>query len=138
MDYCSTRQKIDAFDTTVVVRWYRDKDGLGWKGRMIFYKERKQEKEAQPLCKNHSITVRQTLPLGGIHVSLDECGHGSWQWNSFEGTGLTERDLEWATAWAVWGVLDKHRRSYLEINDFRECGSRLNSQIEELDTKKHD
>ena len=41
---------------------------------------------------------------------VDEASHGAWSFNSFEGVGITERDLQWAGLYAVEAI---KRKSYL-------------------------
>jgi hypothetical protein len=129
MDYCSTQQmNITNGGITAITRWYKDEDGLGWKGHLCFFD--KNEK----LCDKHCISLRQTIPLGQISVSLDPCKGGAWKWNSFEGTGITERDLQWAMSWAMWLVLDRHRSH--GIDGFGPCGARLDPGLEAKEVER--
>jgi hypothetical protein len=58
--------------------------------------------DGKVIAGTHTIMLGQTCPLGSIHIVFDECGngHGCWAHAYFDGHGITERDLEWATAWA--------------------------------------
>lgn len=78
------------------VLWTEDEDGNGWTGEATFWTDGN-TKEAP----THTIGLRQGQPLGSIHVFTDEFAHGFWSTTSFEGVGLTERDLQWAAAYAA-------------------------------------
>lgn len=78
-----------------IVCWEQDADQLGYDGEMVVWTD--DEKRS---CR-HTISVRQSLPIGGIYFSFDECKGGARAFGSFEGTRLDERDLQWATAWAI-------------------------------------
>jgi len=47
------------------------------------------------------VDLGQTAPLGGIRVSFDQVDGGAWAFAQWHGTGISERDLQWATAWAA-------------------------------------
>lgn len=57
----------------------------------------------------HKVAVGQGAPLGNIHFDFDSVGFGAWEFCSFEGAGITERDLQWATCWAALAL--KSRRA---------------------------
>lgn len=78
------------------VRWDEYEDGLGWKGTVTFWTDGNSRESAI-----HEIELRQSTPLGGIYASVDAVSHGCWASTKFEGTVLTERDLQWAAAWAA-------------------------------------
>lgn len=86
------------------VRWVEDDDGNGWTGEATFWTDGNTKEPPE-----HTICLRQGQPLGSIHVLVDECGHGSWSMTSFEGAGLTERDLQWAAAYAMEPLQQKRR-----------------------------
>jgi hypothetical protein len=90
------------------VHWIKDGDGLGYNGRCTIWQDGNNK-----LCDKHTVGIRQSMPLGSISIILDECSGGAWKYATFEGTGITERDLLWAAAWASLGIEDKHRRSIL-------------------------
>lgn len=79
----------------LVISWEQDKDGLGYTGIVRKWLE----KDKTP-TDNNVITLRQTIPLGRICVQFQPCKGGCWKSAHWEGTTLTERDLQWATAWA--------------------------------------
>jgi hypothetical protein len=78
----------------IIVHWKPDADGHGYKGFASWHDDIG-EKEG------HVISIRQTQPLGMISIDFDQCNGGAWRFHSFEGTGITERDLQWAMAWAA-------------------------------------
>jgi hypothetical protein len=88
------------------VCWEEDDDGLGWSGKCVIWNDGNTKVNCQ---REHTVTVRQTIPLGGITVTFDGCAGGSWAYQTFEGHTLTERDLEWAACWALLALKDKHR-----------------------------
>jgi hypothetical protein len=90
------------------IRWEQDDDGLGWSGVCTIWTDGNTKVNCQ---REHTVTVRQTIPLGGISVIFDGCAGGSWAYQTFEGHALTERDLEWAACWALLALEDKHRRA---------------------------
>jgi hypothetical protein len=77
------------------VHWTEDEDGNGWTGVTQVWLDGNTKEGDE-----HIIHLRQGMPLGSIHVDVDECSHGAWAFSSFEGTGLTERDLQWAALYA--------------------------------------
>lgn len=78
------------------VTWTEDADSNGWTGEATFWAD---ANTPQPPA--HRINLRQGQPLGSISVTTDGTEHGAWSMTSFEGTGLTERDLQWAAAYAM-------------------------------------
>jgi len=65
----------------------------------------------------HDIQLVQGNPLGSIHIDFDVGNGGAWDFASFEGTCITERDLQWATLWAALSL--RARRS-VKVGDLRE------------------
>lgn len=57
----------------------------------------------------HKVAIGQGAPLGHINFDFDSIGFGAWEFAGFEGVGITERDLQWATQWAALAV--KSRRA---------------------------
>lgn len=88
--------------------WTEDEDGLGWTGSVKIW-------TGASSCDSdlHRIEVRQTTPLGGISAYVDPVSHGAWAYARFEGTVLTERDLQWAAAWAMAEI--KRKRESLAL-----------------------
>jgi hypothetical protein len=78
------------------VTWTQDEDGNGWTGEAKFWDD-----GGTCILPIHSIHLRQAMPLGAIYVAVDENAAGGWAMTTFDGAGLTERDLQWAAAWAV-------------------------------------
>jgi hypothetical protein len=92
----------------LIIHWTEYEDQLGWHGIAQLCNE-----EHQLVDEEHTISVRQTLPLGAISITFDECAGGSWKFASFEGTRLDERDLQWATAWA--SLVLENKRYHMKI-----------------------
>lgn len=93
----------------LIVRWERDEDEMGAKGIAMIFKTPNEKEE-----RTYTISIRQTLPLGLICFELDGCIGGAWQFGTIDGAGLTERDLQWATAWGALAIKDKKMRFYNE------------------------
>ena len=83
------------------VNWIEDRDFLGWRGVASVLTRPHKESEL------HTVSVRQTIPLGLIVVTVDECAGGCWATAKFEGVGLTERDLQWAALYAMEAIKRK-------------------------------
>lgn len=66
--------------------------------------------------KQHDVSIVQTCPLGSVHVYFDSCGNGAgcWAMGHIDGTGISERDLQWATLWAALAL-----RSRRALGDMR-------------------
>jgi hypothetical protein len=92
------------------VQWTRDEDEMGWDGDCFIWDA--EGKEKLKGCKGHKISLRQCNPIGLISVTVDPCKGGALKWRSFEGTGLTERDLFWAAAWALSEIERYHAQPY--------------------------
>lgn len=91
---------------SMMVTWVEDADSNGWTGEATFWID---GNTPQPPA--HTIILRQGQPLGLIFVATDETAHGSWSMTSFEGAGLTERDLQWAAAYAMEALKRKRAMS---------------------------
>jgi hypothetical protein len=87
--------------------WTEDADQNGWTGEAVIWADG----NTQQPCGNHTVTVGQGMPLGAIYVSVDGFSHGAWSFGSFEGVGLTERDLQWASLYAVEAIKRKQNFS---------------------------
>ena len=48
---------------------------------------------------------------------FDPCKAGAWECVSFAGTGIVERDLQWATAWAALAL--KSRRKMGDLDEIK-------------------
>ena len=90
-----THPNSASYYPTFSVCWTEDEDGNGWSGVCKVWLDGNTKKDRE-----HTIGLRQTLPLGSISVSVDGSSHGAWAFSSFEGVGLTERDLQWAALYA--------------------------------------
>ena len=78
------------------VNWIEDPDLNGWTGEATFWTD---GNTPQPPA--HTINLRQGQPLGSISIMTDGTEHSAWSMTSFDGAGLTERDLQWAAAYAM-------------------------------------
>lgn len=96
----STRQELKNGDRypSVSILWEPDPSwGCGgYKGTLTLWRSGNEKDE-----KTHEVLIGQGAPLGAVTVMFDQAGYGVWETASFEGVGVTERDLQWATAWAV-------------------------------------
>ncbi len=87
---------------SLLVNYERDEDELGYEGTVTLWKDGNTR-----LCK-HRVSIRQGSPLGKILITLDAFEHGAWAMTDFEGVGITERDLQWAAAWAAMAIQNRH------------------------------
>lgn len=93
----STRTPMETLHyPNMATLWTEDEDSLGWTGAARIWKD---QDSCDPV--RYEISLRQTTPLGGINAMVDPFSHGAWASTRFEGTVLTERDLQWAAAWAA-------------------------------------
>ncbi len=90
----------------VSIMWREDSSwgGGGWQGTLSVWLSG-EEKDPH----EHTVAIGQGAPLGSVTIMFDSVGHGAWEIASFEGVGVTERDLQWATLWAVLAL--KSRRA---------------------------
>jgi hypothetical protein len=90
----------------VQIKWKQDDSwcGGGWYGTLSVWKSG-DEKDPH----EHQVTIGQGSPLGSVIVMFDPFSHGAWATASFPGVGVTERDLQWATAWAVQALKLRRR-----------------------------
>ena len=99
-----TRTRIEnASYPSLQIYWIEDNDQIGWTGKAEIWTD---GNTLQP-CGNHTITLRQGTPIGSISIAIDEFSHGAWSYGSFEGAGLTERDLQWAGLYAFESIKRK-------------------------------
>jgi hypothetical protein len=99
----------------MMVNWEEDVDGLGWTGTITTWINPNERNQT-----THEVNVRQTTPLGLIFVTVDGLSHGCWATAKFEGTGISERDLQWATAYASESI----KRKELILMDGAETAER--------------
>lgn len=76
--------------------WVEDEHGRGWTGSVKIWSDGNTNDSDL-----HEMSLRQSSPLGGIYAMVDSNSHGAWASIQFEGTGISERDLQWAAAWAA-------------------------------------
>lgn len=81
----------------MTVFWKPEEDGKGWNGEIKIWEDGNTQRDIG----EHTVQVRQTTPLGEISVTIDPCTGGARRFFHFEGTGITERDLQWANAYAI-------------------------------------
>ena len=86
----------------LAVYWQEDDDCHGYKGNAVLWSDCN-TRECQ-----HEIHIRQSAPLGNIFVDLDSVVYGAWAIAVFDGARLDERDLQWATQWAIQAIKRKH------------------------------
>lgn len=112
MRQLTTRTRLEnAAYPCLQVFWRENEDGLRWRGEATLWLD---EDRSDPGV--HVIEVGQTLPLGGIHAFVDPSSHGAWAMTRFEGTGITERDLQWAAAWGAVEIKRKREALSRTIN----------------------
>ena len=106
----TTRNKIGNVPRypSLMIHWVEEEDLLGWTGTCQIWKDGNTKLECS---QEHTVTVRQTIPMGGISIFFDSCPGGCWEYATFEGCRLDERDLAWAACWALLALQDKHRRA---------------------------
>lgn len=104
LTFASTRLTLATHPHKVemVVTWHPCEGGRGWEGKAAVFKD-----GSGPIAEGHVIHVTQSCPLGRVFISLDPHAAGAWSFYDFEGTGISERDLQWATAWAAEGIRRK-------------------------------
>lgn len=88
------------------ITWTEDEDGLGWKGQLTFWKD----PDTRDDNSAYDVEIRQGMPLGYITVLVEPSLYGCWSMTGFEGVGITERDLQWAAAFAVEALKRKRER----------------------------
>lgn len=103
----SIGQKKDSFPK-VSARFSRDDDGHGYTASVDLWPNG----DDGPDCM-HSLWVRQASPLGMLWIVFDGFEGGCWRSVDISGSTLNERDLEWATAWAVEAMRNKHEAGLL-------------------------
>lgn len=94
--------------------WQQSPGGEGWRGKCCIWLD-----GDTCGCQGHELWVSNSMPLGRISASLDDCGPGSWAFAGFDGAGLTERDLQWAAEWAAEGIKFQHHCR--DVRDFAPC-----------------
>lgn len=96
---------------SVQISWERDASwfGGGWTGKLTVWRSGSQKDE-----RTHDVTIGQGAPLGRVTVMFDSVVYGAWEHAAFEGVGVTERDLQWATLWAVLALKSRRAQGDLE------------------------
>lgn len=91
---------------SVTIIWRKDSSwgGGGWQGTLSLWRSANEKDPHE-----HTVCIGQGAPLGSVTIMFDSVGYGAWEIASFEGVGVTERDLQWATLWAVLAL--KSRRA---------------------------
>jgi hypothetical protein len=87
------------------VSWTEDEDGNGYTGKAVYWADGN-----TIIPPEHEIHVRQSIPLGMIYTDVDGFDYGCWASTKFEGVTITERDLQWAAAWASEALKRKRER----------------------------
>ena len=89
-----------------MIKWTRDDSwgSGGWRGVLTIWLSGNEKDPHE-----HTVGIGQGTPLGSVSLYFDSVGHGSWEAAHFDGVGVTERDLQWATLWAVLAL--KSRRA---------------------------
>lgn len=82
----------------LLVKYTVDDDGLGYHGEAAFWLSGSEKGDA------HTISIRQTSPLGMISITLDGNEHYCRAMAQFEGVDIKARDLQWAALWAVAAI----------------------------------
>lgn len=97
-EYCATQSGSTYPRLTII--WTRTPDKCvrpdGWYGTAKYWFDGN-------TCSNRtwSVSIGQTSPVGMISFDLEPQAYGAAAFESFPGTGITERDLLWATVWAL-------------------------------------
>jgi len=88
------------------VQWRRDGSwgGGGWIGEINLWHSPKDKDEH-----THTVSIGQGCPLGRISLYFDSVGYGAWESAYLEGVDITERDLEWATQWAMLALKSRRK-----------------------------
>lgn len=91
---------------SVSVQWKRDGawGGGGWTGKVVLWHSGSDRDEHE-----HTVSIGQGCPLGSVSLYFDSVGYGAWEMASIDGAGITERDLQWATLWAVLALKSRRR-----------------------------
>jgi hypothetical protein len=97
-----TRTNIDNSNLYILITWDENEDKLGWTGTTTEWTDKNTKTNKQ-----HVVNLYQTTPIGGICVDIDQMSVGTWSFGSFEGTGLTERDLQWAALYTIEAIKRK-------------------------------
>ena len=90
----------------LTIRWEENENGNGWTGKCTIWKDGDTKVNCQ---EEHIVEVLQTIPIGGITVVFDGFSGGCFRYQTFSGSGITERDLEWAACWALLALEAKHK-----------------------------
>lgn len=119
---------------TLQVVWIHNEDHTAWLGECTIWKDPNTKG-----CDQHTIEISQGTPLGSISVSLDSVNYGAWALAYFPGYTITERDLFWASVWAVQCIRRKHEEFGEEHCDHKNWRKRQAEREEAfLQEKKND
>lgn len=88
---------------TLTVVWTHNEDQTLWTGECTIWKDGNTKG-----CDQHTISISQGIPLGHLSVDLDSVIGGAGASGYFPGYTITERDLFWASLWAVQCIRRKH------------------------------
>ena len=88
----------------LIVHW--DETDMGYDGVCYIYGEGGEF--GTKLCE-HKISISRGTPIGDLFVTLDNIGYGCWAMVTLSADTINERDLQWATAWAVQAIERKHK-----------------------------
>lgn len=83
----------------IAVHWEASTVGRGYIGK---------SECANAGCIEHILHFHEGQPLGNRLLQLDDCTYGCWASMELPGLGITEQDLQWATAWALQALNHKH------------------------------
>lgn len=114
-DILTTRTALEGngdYYPCLVVEWRRDENFPAWWGKTSIWLAGNAQ---APGCV-HTLRVGQSAPLGTITVMCDPLNAGCWASGHFDGAGITERDLQWATEWGKQAIRRRH--------DVCPCGAR--------------
>lgn len=80
----------------MTIRWTQDADEHGYTGKVVVWTDGNNREERE-----FTVEIRQGSPLGSVVLIFEPCNGGAWMSDSFEGAGISERDLQWATIWTA-------------------------------------
>lgn len=89
------------------VNWRREGSwvGGGWIGEITVWHSPEDRDE-----RTHTVTIGQGCPLGQVSLYFDNIGgYGTWEMAYLDGVDITERDLQWATLWAMLALKSRRK-----------------------------
>lgn len=90
------------------VVWTHNEDQTLWTGQCSVWKDGNTKICPSETGDAHVIEIAQGTPLGNISIYLDSFEYGCWGYGRFPGYGISEKDLFWASVWAVQSIERKH------------------------------